>query len=368
MCVQMHIAMIWWHDRATQGLILAGASGDPVRAHGGDLIHHIYSGSRVNGKGQERPAATRQKRPRSAQEAAATTRIVKKKRVHFHEDREGSESTCLSSDRAPQQLHLNSRATAHHTAHGKELTANADASDPAEQRCDVYAATTSKHLHTAHCQTAAEANAGASTSSAAKEKVPATFKHNSASVHLPRTLATGKTNTAQEPSIAVSTQGAGHTASSAAHAQDPAGEGFKTARDQLPATRTRAAAPAPDPRAHDPTGSCHTNQPEPIAARTRSAHRAPTVTASKGKRKQHAAITVDAEEQCQGAKRARAGSASTDTQARESAARQPGKVASRERTTGKPPKSQRKQPARAFPDVTKSAQLECARLSASNIQ
>ena len=160
---------------------------------------------------------------------------------------------------------------------------------------------------------------------------------------------------AQEPCDAVSTHAACQERSSTAHAQDPAGHGksVQTAHSQLPAACTQATAPVSDPIAHDPTRISHVTHIEPIAARTRSAHRAVTETARQGKRKEPAAVTVDAEEQCRGAKRARAGSASTCILGEGATAPLPGKIVLKKQTAGRKSAKigQKRQPARAVSNV-----------------
>ena len=341
----------------------------------------MYSGSRVNGKGKEKPAASGQKRTRNAQDASASTHAMKKKRVQFSEGVKDSGIDPPSASRAPQQQLLsNGRATDHSRSHGKEPIPSINAPDQADQRSDGLTAKSSKRFRSAHDPVTA-AKATANTSSTANDKVPnlsdehqsdcahaqdpagegnqtAQQPNNAAYTHAARQTSSSiadaqdtvgvSLHTAHKASMAASTRAATNKSSSTAHAKDPAGEGLQTASHKLPAVRSKAAARVPDT-----TGSSQAQQKEPIAARTRSAHRAVTETARQGKRKEPAAVTVDPEEQCRGAKRARAGSASSYTPAEGNTVRQPRKVISK-KETGRLLKNQRRQqPARAVSDVTK---------------
>lgn len=239
--------------------------------------------------------------------------------------------------------------------------------EEADQHSVVHAAKPSKRPTNAHAKYAARTRARAKccTSSLAQQQ-PMVYGANA------QDPAGEGCHTAQQPSIAASTRAvrqkgsstsdagdpvsvavhsySAHQAStiassraagknsSKAHAQDSACEAFQTACDQLPAARTKAGSHVPDPTALDPAESSHADRKEPIAARTRSAHRALTVTTSRSKRKEHATVDVDDEEQCRGAKRARAGSASTEQSAGGRSAR---RAASRKKTTGRPLRSKR---------------------------
>ncbi|KAL3148156.1 hypothetical protein ABBQ38_014438 [Trebouxia sp. C0009 RCD-2024] len=339
-----------------------------------DQMNRINSGSRVSGKGQERPAAQRQKRARIPdQDYSAGPAVTRAKRVRFNEHQQAD------------MLTHHSRGRAQCKSHGKEPTASTSAPDQAEQHGDVRAANNSKRLHAAHALKKA-AKTKARTNNA---KSPTTHEERQCFCAPALDPAAGSSHTAQEPSIAVGTHAARQKGSSTSHAQNPVGvsiytahqaatatsapavtrdssslahakdlaaEGFQTAPEQLPASKARAGPHVPDPTAHDLTESSHVTQVIPLAARTRSATRAPTVTASRGKRKEPAAIIVEAEEHCRGAKRARAGCASTHVPEMGSTctASLPGTAVLKKKTSGRPAKTGPKRlPAKAVSNARK---------------